>query len=108
MTEQIRLRLPGEITTFETRHDSHEDMLHKKQRRYKQVVECLREKGDLTAKECAVALYQKGYVQTIDRNEAAPRLSELEEIGVVEAKGKKPCSFTGKMVTIYTLRDKEH
>lgn len=102
--EQIQMRLPGEITTFSTRHDSHEEMLPKKQKRYKQILECFRDHPQMTAKECAVAMYEKGYVKTTERNNAAPRLTELEDIGIIEAIGKKKCSYTGKTVAVYRLR----
>ena len=102
--EQLTMRLPGEITTFDTRHDSHLEVLPKKQLRYKQIVGILEERGSLTAKECAVAMYEKGYVKTTERNNAAPRLTELEDIGVVEAIGKKKCGYTGKTVAVYSLR----
>lgn len=102
--EQMRMRLPGEITTFETRHDSHVEVLPKKQKRYKQIISILRETPQMTAKECAVAMYEKGYTKTTERNNAAPRLNELENMGVVETIGKKKCSYTGKTVAVYCLR----
>ena len=102
--EMVIPRMPGEMTTFDTRHDSHMEELPKKQKRYKQIVELLREKGPMTAKECAVAMYEKGYSKSNERNVAAPRLNELSDIGVVEPTGKKKCSYTGKTVAVYGLR----
>ena len=100
----ITMRMPGTNPTIETRHDSHEEVLPDKQRRYKQIVELLREKGPMTAKECAVAMFEKGYSKTAERNVSAPRLNELSDIGVVEPIGKKKCIYTGKTVAVYGLR----
>lgn len=78
-----------------------------KQKRYKQIIECLKEYGDigLTAKECAVLMMRKGYIPTTERNFTAPRLTELSKTGVVEPIGKKVCSYTGKTVAVYALRE---
>ena len=105
--EQIRMRLPGNVVTFDTRHDSHQEILPKKQQKYKQIVECFGERPQMTAKECAVAMYAKGYIPTTERNYTAPRLTELEDIGVVEVIGKKKCSYTGKTVAVYRLKPQE-
>ena len=58
---------------------------------------------ELTAKECAVMMMQKGYVPTCERNISAPRLTELGQKGIVEPVGKKVCSYTGKKVTVWAL-----
>ena len=79
-----------------------------KQKRYKQIIECLEQFGGktgLTAKECAVAMHMKGYIPTTERNFTAPRLTELSKTGVVEPIGKKVCSYTGKTVAVYALRE---
>ena len=101
-------RMPGEYTTYETRAESHEKV--DKQKRYSQIIECLLEadKGQergLTAKECAVMMMQKGYIPTSERNYVSPRLTELGQQGRVEPIGKKICSFTGKKVSVWALRE---
>ena len=101
-------RMIGEFTTLETRAESHEKV--DKQKRYSQIIECLleAEKGQergLTAKECAVMMMQKGYIPTSERNFCSPRLTELGKMGKVEPIGKKICSFTGKKVSIWALRE---
>lgn len=98
-------RQAGEITTFDTRAESNE--LLDRDKRYKQIIECLtiaKEEG-LTAKECAVMMKVKGYIPTSERNFTAPRLTELSKKGIVEPIGKKKCSYTGKMVAVYGLRE---
>ena len=101
-------RMIGEYTTYETRAESHEKV--NKEKRYSQIIECLleAEKGQergLTAKECAVMMMQKGYIPTSERNFASPRLTELGRMGKVEPIGKKICSYTGKKVSVWALRE---
>lgn len=91
------------LPTYETRAEAEETVDKKK--RYGQIVECLREFGDMTAKEIAVKMCRKHFIPTSERNFTAPRLTELSKIGVVEPVGKKKCSYTGKTVCVYTLRE---
>lgn len=90
----------GEVITYNTRAEANVKV--DKQLRYKQIIECLKDK-QLTAKELAVALYEKGYIPTTERNFTAPRLTELSNTGVVEPIGKKKCEYTGKKVAVYRL-----
>ena len=94
-------RLPGEIPTLETRHESHEKV--DKRKRYQQITEILEGK-ELTAKEIAVEMFRRGYIPTTERNFSAPRLTEMSEQGMVEPVGKKICQWTGKKVAVYALR----
>ena len=97
-------RMPGEIPTLETRSESYETVDKKK--RYKQIIEILKEnpKG-LTAKEIACVMYSNRLIPTNERNFTAPRLTELSKEGKVEPIGKKKCTFTGKTVAVYKLRE---
>ena len=95
----------GESTTLETRADSYEVV--DKQKRYKQIMECLKEGSPLTAKEIAVMMFNKGYVPTQERNHSAPRLTELSKMGIVDPVGKKRCQWTGKSVTVYALMERD-
>lgn len=104
----MELRNYGENTTLETRSEAHESV--DKNKRYSQITECLMEaeKGNLrglTAKECAVMMFKKGYIPTSERNYTAPRLNEMMNEGKVEPIGKQVCAYTGKKVTIYALTD---
>ena len=94
------MRIPDE-----TRREAHEKV--NKQKRYEQILEILDEMGEATAKEIAVRMCEKGYVDSTERNWSAPRLSEMEWIGRVETVGKKKCAYTGKTVAIYRAT-KEH
>ena len=92
----------GEFTTFDTRADSHEAV--DKAKRYSQIRECLQER-EMTAKECAVRMHEKGYIPTSERNFTAPRLTEMANKGIVDIIGKKKCAYTGRTVAVYTLME---
>ena len=96
-------RRPGEMTTLDTRGESHEQV--DKQKRYQQIIEVMETVGyPLTAKQIAVTMHIKGYIPTDERNFAAPRLTELCRMGKVEPAWKEKCRWTGKTVTAYQLR----
>ena len=92
----------GENVTLETRAEAHETV--DKQRRYMQIIECLNE-GPGTAKEIAVVMCRRGYIPTSERNFTAPRLTEMSKDGRVEPIGRKKCTYTGKTVAVYALRN---
>lgn len=94
-------RNPGEVPTLETRHDAYETV--DKQVRYNQIIECLTERPQQTAKEIAVMMMRKGYIPTSERNFVSPRLTEMSKKGMVEPVGKKVCQWTGKKVAVYSL-----
>ena len=94
---------PGEAITHTTRGQSLESVDRK--RRYQQIIDILRDNGSMTAKEIAVAMHEEGYIPTSERNFTAPRLTELSQVGMVEPIGKKKCSYTGKTVAQYKLRE---
>lgn len=71
-----------------------------KQRRYNEILEILGNR-EMTAKEISYEMYIKGMIPTSERNYTAPRLTELSIKGIVEPIGKKRCSWTNKMVSVY-------
>lgn len=87
-----------EPTCLETKIDSY-NQIDTKQRQ-EQVLEVL---GDemLTAKEIAVRMFEKGYTNNDDRNNASPRLNELLNQDLVEIYGKKTCEYSGKTVAVF-------
>lgn len=104
----MEIRRSGEMVTLETRGEANDTVDKKK--RYAQIIECLKEAKfchmeGLTAKECAVRMMRKGYIPTSERNFTAPRLTELSVKGVVEPVGKTVCTYTGKKVAVYALRE---
>ena len=90
------------MITFETRSEANDTVDKKK--RYRQILEILQGGKEMTAKEIAVEMCQRGYVPTPERNFAAPRLTELSIQGLVEPCGKQKCSYTGKTVALYKMR----
>lgn len=100
----INKRLPGEITSFDTRKESYDKV--DKNKRYTQITTILLNKT-LTAKEIAVEMYKRGFIPTDERNFAAPRLTELCQMGQVEIIGKKKCEYTGKRVSVYRILDNQ-
>lgn len=99
----MEYRKVGEVPTLETRSLAHETV--DKAKRYKQIIEILTGGKEMTAKEIAVEMCQRGYIPTNERNFTAPRLTELSYKGVVEPIGKQRCSYTGKTVAVYKLRE---
>ena len=67
----------------------------------------MRENAEMTAKEIAVRMNEKGYIPTTERNFTAPRLTEMSQLGIVEPIGKKICKYTKHKVTVYSLRESE-
>lgn len=96
-------RRPGEYIPYDTRGEANETV--DRQKRYCQIIECLKEKPKQTAKELAVMMVEKGFIPFSDRNFTAPRLTEMSQRGKVEAVGKTKCKYTGKMVSVYDLRE---
>ena len=93
------------MITYETRSESHEQV--DKQLRYSQILEILQGGKEMTAKEIAVEMHNRGYIPTSERNFTAPRLTELSRNGVVEPIGKQRCAYTGKTVCVYGLLEKQ-
>ncbi len=89
------------ITKF-TRQMSFEDIQPKRKMRYEQILDRLIT-GEKTAKEIAVELFDLQLIPSTERNYTAPRLTELEQMGIVEVVGKKKCSYSGKMVAVYKI-----
>ena len=58
---------------------------------------------EIVAKEVAVELYELGIIPSTERNYTAPRLTELEQMGLVQVISKKKCDYTGKTVAVYEI-----
>ena len=96
----------GEMTTLECRSDSHEKI--DKARRRREILFVMQDASGnnriMTAMEVADDLLRHGFVTRLDRNNAAPRLTEMCKDGTVDVVGKKKDKWTGKMVTCYQIR----
>ena len=95
----------GEDPRLETRAEANETV--DRQKRYRQILECLADRGASTAKEIAVWICLTGQSTSSDRNISAPRITELCRKGLVEPIGKTKCRYTGKTVTVYGLREEQ-
>lgn len=96
------IRRPGTNPMLESRRESKERVNTKVRRT--QVLLVLEDLKRATAREIAEEMYYRGYVNTKDRNNAAPRLNELVKTGQVEPVGKKKDDITGKTVTVFKTR----
>lgn len=90
--------------TRETRQLSFEDINKNKRKRYEQILEILKGK-EMTAKGIAVEMYNREFTDSKDRSYSHPRLTELVDMGYVEAVGKKICQYTNKKVAIYKIKE---
>ena len=97
----IEPRRYGEVVTLETRAEANETI--NREKRYQQILEVL-DGRQMTAKEIAVELFKMGKIKDTDRNNTAPRLTELSHKGKVDIIGKKICKYSGKRVAVYEVR----
>lgn len=92
----------GEMTTLECRSESHKKV--DKAKRRSEILFIMKGNKIMTAMEVANELLNHGFVNRLDRNNAAPRLTEMCQDGTVDVVGKKKDEWTGKMVTCYQIR----
>ena len=85
--------------TLQTRFESHKKT--NKQTRYMQILKVLEECGELTSREITEELYKRGYIQYKDVNTTRPRLTELEQMKIVEVTGEKYDNMTNRNVAVY-------
>jgi hypothetical protein len=105
-------RRPGTHPNLDNRNNSNDELeikqpngISKKQQRCMQILEVLNEYNGhpLTAKEIARELMYRGYTKNDERNNAAPRLTEMMQKGIVEPKGSRYDNETQKRVTVWGL-----
>lgn len=90
------------MITQKTRQLSFEDIKPKRKIRYEQILDRLIT-GVKTAKEIAVELFELELIPSTERNYTAPRLTELEKMGLVKVIDKRKCEYTGKTVAVYKI-----
>ena len=56
---------------------------------------------EMTTREVAIEMQKKHKDELIDLNTARPRMTELEQMGILVADKMKKCEYTGKMVAVY-------
>ena len=97
-------RMPGEITTFETRREAYENINF--QKKELQVLEIMKDfNRPMSAREIALEMYKRGYSLTPDRNSAAPRITSLLKKGAVDCIGKDKCKYTRASVGMFVIRE---
>jgi hypothetical protein len=64
----------------------------------------------LTAQEVAENLYNMRLVPDVNRNFAAPRITELLDLGILQSCSKRFCAKTGRNITVwgFTNRYKDY
>ncbi len=88
----------------ETRAESFKDLeIEEKQ---KQVLECLGNK-EMTVREVLKEMLRRGYTKMNDRNEVAPRMTELFQKRQLVIVAKKKDEETGKATAVYAKVIKE-
>jgi hypothetical protein len=87
-----------------TRRESFEAAKQEAAARRRVILEILTEHGGMTAREVAGELHRRGITPTVERNYAAPRLTELCDAGKIHAIGKKLCAHSGRNVAVWAVR----
>ena len=73
--------------------------------RENQVLEILSDGQERTARQVAFEMCQRGFTNTVERNNASPRLTSLLEDRKVIVVGKMKDETTGKKVAIYKIAE---
>lgn len=89
--------------TSDTRFDSMKKI--DKTRMYGMIIAALKSASGegLTARECSTVLYNQGKIYDSGRQATAPRLTELEDKGIVQIIGKRLDNITNRNVAVYAL-----
>lgn len=94
-------RRMGTNITLENRSLANEKL--DKRARKKQIIKVLKDNSmnDMTAREIAYKLFEKGLVPYFERNTVAPRITELCHEGILEPTYTDIDQWTGHSVTVY-------
>lgn len=87
--------------TENTKKESHEQL--DKETAYKHIIDVLSSGYAYTAREIAIELYKKKIILYPVRQAVAPRLTELEDAGIVWVTGKTYDVVTNRNVAMYKL-----
>lgn len=75
-------------TTKETRHQSYDAVLPKREKRCRLILETLGGR-QMTASEITEELVASGHIPYFNRNYVAPRLTEMKQMGILETVGRR-------------------
>lgn len=87
----------------ETRREANEKV--DKKARENQVLEILSDTKERTARQVAFEMWQRGFTNTAERNNASARLTKLLEDRKVIVIGKVLDKVTGKKVAVYKIAE---
>lgn len=93
--------------TKETRRASYEAVLPKRKKRSQQVLDILGNRS-MTVSEITTELLKAGAIPCYNRNYAAPRLTELKQMGLVEACGRRKSIHTGDTEAVWRRKRAGH
>lgn len=85
----------------ETRKESYEKI--DKNAREQQILKILSDGIERTAREIAFEMCERGFTNTVERNNASPRLTDLLEKRQVIIVGRAMDYTTGKKVSVYRI-----
>lgn len=85
----------------ETKRESNEKV--DKKARENQVLEILSDGKEKTARQVAYEMWQRGFTNNAERNNASPRLTSLLEQRKVIVVGKDIDKITGKKVAVFRI-----
>ena len=89
------------IMCEQTRREANEKV--DKKARENQVLEILSDGQERTARQVAYEMWQRGFTNIAERNNASPRLTSLLEDRKVVVVGKEIDKVTGKKVAIFKI-----
>lgn len=93
-----------EPITKKTRRESYEGILPKRATRCRLILETLGSR-QMTASEITEELLASGEIQYFNCNYVAPRLSELKELGIIEAVGRRQCTRSSSTEAVWARKE---
>lgn len=103
--EEISLRRLGTNPLKETKAEAEQKV--NKKNYYFYIIDILNDfNKPMTAKELSVEMFKRGYSKSNERNVAAPRITEMLKIGLLDCVGTKVCKYTGNNVGAFVVRNK--
>lgn len=91
-------------TTKETRRQSYDAILPKRQARCRLILETLGNR-QMTASEITEELVRTGRIPYFNRNYVAPRLTELKEIGVLVTVGRRKATRSDATEAVWARKE---
>lgn len=95
-------RNPGENPMLENQIESNTSIDRRK--RYSQILEVMKDQ-EMTFREIARAMFDKGYTIGTETTYSQPRVTEMVRKGMIEPVGTKVSDVSGKKVTVFRVRD---